>query len=258
MLDIIVNFTNQKLSVVDLGWGTQQVSQIIVIQIDTRLEINVYIGLQLLASILKTNHEDMTSLFSKDVTNHPYFTCTMSSKRYEILTACLRFDDSTTREQSKRADKSAAVSEIFLKFIENSQKVYSPSEYLTIDEMLVPFRGRCGFKVYMPKKPSKYGIKIQCLCDSKTSYLYNAYIYTGKDSDGVGLQPTELKLQKPTQTIVRLCQPVKNTHPNITCDNYFTSIESADILTNKMGLTMVGTMRKDKLVIPKELLASPA
>lgn len=138
----------------------------------------------------------------------------------------MRFDDPNTREQQKATDKAAAISEIFGKLLSNSQKAYFLTEHVTIVEMLVPFRGRCGFKVYMPKKPHTYGIKIQRLCDARTSYLYNGYIYTGKDSDGIGLSPEELKLQKPTQTVLRVSQPIHNTNRNVTCDNFFTSIES--------------------------------
>lgn len=70
----------------------------------------------------------------------------------------MRFDDRQTRDQRKVNDKAAAISDIFSKFVSNSQAVYCPSGLVTIDEMLVPFRGRCPFRVYMPKKPKKYGL----------------------------------------------------------------------------------------------------
>jgi hypothetical protein len=254
MVDKIVASTNQKLESVRhvLSDATKMSSNY---KNTDKLEINAYIGLQLLASILKNSREDMTSLFSKDVTNRPYFNATMSVKRYEILTSCLRFDDKDTRDERKREDKSCHISEIFTQFISNSQNNYSPTEYVTVDEMLVPFRGRCSFKVYMPNKPHKYGIKVQCLCDAKSSYLYNAYIYTGKDCDGIGLSAKELMLPKPTQTVLRLSAPILNTNRNITCDNFFTSIDTVDVL-NSNGLTVVGTMRQNKSIIPKELLSN--
>ncbi|KRY04854.1 hypothetical protein T01_11867 [Trichinella spiralis] len=37
--------------------------------------------------------------------------------------------------------------------------MYNPSENVTVDERLYPFKGRCQFRQYMPKKPAKYGIK---------------------------------------------------------------------------------------------------
>lgn len=103
--------------------------------------------------MLKSNSENMMSLFSKHEFSRPIFRASMSNERYKILIACLCFDDTLTSEGRKRSNKAA---EIFEKVITNSQAVYCPSALVTIDEMLVPFRGRCGFKVYMPKKPIKY------------------------------------------------------------------------------------------------------
>lgn len=153
MVEKIVTHTNTKLETVKNSMGpTTSKSNYRPTDI---IEMNAFIGLQLLSSILKTNHEDTSSLYSKDVTNRPYFNATISEKRIEVLTACLRFDDPNTREQRKATDKAAAISEIFGKLLSNSQKAYSLTEHVTIDEMLVPFRGRCGFKVYMPRKPHK-------------------------------------------------------------------------------------------------------
>ena len=75
------------------------------------------------------------------------------------------------------------------------------------------------FQGLYAKKPKKYGIKVMCLTDAKTSYLYNAYIYTRKNSDGVGLSPEEQKMLIPTQAVLRLCQPVQGSNKNVTGDN---------------------------------------
>ncbi|XP_049829148.1 uncharacterized protein LOC126267881 [Schistocerca gregaria] len=42
---------------------------------------------------------------------------------------------------------------------------------MTIDEMLVPFGGRCKFCIYMPQKPAKIGLKDMCLCTLKLNKL---------------------------------------------------------------------------------------
>lgn len=252
MIGVIVEHTNTKLLSVreKLGPNTEKSNY----RNTDEIEINAYIGLLLLNSILKSTNEQMTSMFSKDATGRPIYLATMSGKRYEVLTSCLRFDNAATRDVRKATDKAALISEIFSMLISNSQRAYCVSELLTIDEMLVPFRGRCGFKVYMPQKPKKYGIKVMCLCDAKSSFLYNAYMYTGAGSDGQGLSNQEQLLMKPTQSLVKLCKPVENSNKNITADNYFSSIEAVEELA-KRGLTYVGTMRKDKLIIPKEFLA---
>ncbi|KAJ8939466.1 hypothetical protein NQ318_022519 [Aromia moschata] len=47
--------------------------------------------------------------------------------------------------------------------------------------MLIPFRGRCAFRMYIHNKPVKYGIKMQILVDAKTHYMVNAEIYAGAE-----------------------------------------------------------------------------
>lgn len=105
------------------------------------VKINAYISVLLLSSFLKT-YENIYSMFSKDLTGRPVFIAIMSNKSYEVLTSCLRFDDTTIRENRKVTDKAAAINEIFTMLVNDSQRSYSVSELLTIDEMLVPFRGR--------------------------------------------------------------------------------------------------------------------
>lgn len=90
----------------------------------------------------------------------------MSGKRYTVPVVYIRFDETLTRDIRKTTDKSAAISEIFNKLISKSQAVYRSSAYLTIDKMLLPFRGHCAFKMYTPRKTQKYGIKVMCLADA--------------------------------------------------------------------------------------------
>lgn len=109
------------------------------------------------------------------------------------------------------------------------------------------------FLVYNPKKPAKYGIKIMGIADSHNAYLYNAYIYTGRGSDGATLDDREKKFLVPTQAILHLSKPVYGSNRNITCDNWFTSLEVAQELLQHR-LTLVGTIKKNKPQIPPEFL----
>ena len=55
---------------------------------------------------------------------------------------------------------------------------YSP--LLAIDETLYPYRGHIGCKQYNPKKPVKYGLLYQSLCDSSIPYSYYSLPYASK------------------------------------------------------------------------------
>jgi hypothetical protein len=71
-------------------------------------------------------------------------------------------------------------------FTRNTQACYTPGEYVVIDEILLSFRGRCSFRMFIPSKKAKFGIKIYCLVDPRTNYLINSEIYTGKKEKDLG------------------------------------------------------------------------
>ncbi|CAH1995715.1 unnamed protein product [Acanthoscelides obtectus] len=224
---------------------------------DTRdldvIELKAFIGLLMLTAIFKSNHEDIRSIFATDGSGLDIFRCVMNSNRFAIILVCLRFDDPETRLERKKNDTLAPISDIFNAFIKNCQSAYTLGTNMCIDEMLVSFRGRSKFKMYMPAKPCKYGLKVMALTDARTRYLYNAYIYCGKDSDGFDLSDTEKLYSKPTQAVLKLAKPIFGTHRNITADNWFTSIELVNLLKSK-GLTYVGTIKKNKGEIPVSFL----
>lgn len=83
------------------------------------------------------------------------------------------------------------------------------------------FRGRYPFKQYIPSKPAKYGNKIWTLCDSKTSYVLETQIYTGKEA---GTKPDKNQGMR----VVRNHTTELRGH-NICCDRsffYFVPFES--------------------------------
>jgi len=76
------------------------------------------------------------------------------------LLSVIRFDDKATRTGHRLEDKMAAFREIWDKFVGFCKSLYLVGSAVCINEQLLPFRGRSGFRQYMPTKPSKYGIKI--------------------------------------------------------------------------------------------------
>ncbi|XP_072400317.1 uncharacterized protein [Diabrotica undecimpunctata] len=107
--------------------------------------------------------------------------------------------------------------------------------------------------MYIPNKPRIYGLKIMILTDARNNYVYNAYVYTGQDSDGMNLSVTEKKLAKPTQSVSRLSKPLFGSNRNVTADIWFTSIELVQLL-KYYEITYVGTIKKVKGQIPLEFL----
>ncbi|XP_033221218.1 piggyBac transposable element-derived protein 4-like [Belonocnema kinseyi] len=173
----------------------------------------------------------------------------MSLARFQFLLELCRFDDKTTREERKKKDKFAAFRGIWDKFVDNCSRYFSPTHYVTIDETLFGFRGRCPFKMYLPSKPDKYGMKVISLVDAKFFYFCGGIPYVGKE-----ITKKKGDLCVPTQYVLKLIEQLNGSGRNITADNWFSSIEVVAELQKKR-LTFVGTMRKNKPQIPPSFLA---
>lgn len=62
-----------------------------------------------------------------------------------------------------------------MRFFQNCTRINDDvGHFVTVDETLVGYRGRCGIRVYMPSKPAKYGIRVYNSVDAETMYMFNA------------------------------------------------------------------------------------
>uniref|UniRef100_A0A1B6E2X5 PiggyBac transposable element-derived protein domain-containing protein n=1 Tax=Clastoptera arizonana TaxID=38151 RepID=A0A1B6E2X5_9HEMI len=209
------------------------------------LEIKAFFGLLLYAGSIRSGHQNLRELWSKDGTGLEIFYGIMSFNRFIFLLKSIRFDNINDRGERRKFDKFAPFREVFKLFVNNCDTHYSLGEFVTIDEQLVPFRGRCSFRQYMKSKPAKYGLKVLTMTDAKTYYVKTMEVYLGKQPEG---SPYEVS-NRPSDVVLRLVKTIENSGRNITADNWFTSIPLVNQLLNKK-LTYVGTVRKDKVEIP--------
>ena len=209
------------------------------------IELKALFGLLYYAGVMKMHGVFTKELFDKD-SGIPIFRATMCEARFRYLINCLRFDNKETRPFRKQTDRLAAFREVFERSLKKMQQLYVPSEYTTIDEQLVSFRGRCAFKMYIQSKPDKYGIKIVMSCDAKTFYVIDAEVYTGKGSTPDNIPVAHYYCDKLTSSF-------QNTNRNLTMDNWFTSVSTSKFLLEKK-ITTVGTLRKNKKEIPPSFL----
>ncbi|XP_037911991.1 piggyBac transposable element-derived protein 4-like [Hermetia illucens] len=207
--------------------------------------LRAYIGLLILAGVYRSNNEATESLWDAEI-GRPIFRAVMSNKTFKKISRFIRFDDRSTRSSRRETDKFAPIRELWDSWVDILPKLYNPQKNITIDEQLVPFRGRCPFRQYMPMKPAKYGMKNWVACDSGTSYVWNIQPYTGR----INNTPERNQGMRVVQDLTAGLKGY-----NITVDNFFTSYELAQKLL-KRGITSVGTIRKNKPSIPRVLLES--
>ena len=79
-------------------------------------------------------------------------------------------------------------------------------------------------------------------------YFLDGEIYLGRK----GSTPAEKNQAQ--RVVTQLVQPHYNSGRNVTCDNFFTSLSLAEVLYEN-GLTLLGTLRKNRKEIPKEFLS---
>lgn len=121
-----------------------------------------------------------------------------------------------------------------------TQSVTSSS--MSIDEAMILFKGRSSLKQYMPLKPTKRGYKAWVRADSKTGYVFQFQIYTGKEEGG-----TEVGLG--ARVVKNLSESLKNMNAHLTFDNFFTSSTLLEDL-QKQGIYATGTVRSNRKDLP--------
>lgn len=56
---------------------------------------------------------------------------------------------------------------------------YNPGRVISVDEMMVAFKGRNSIIQYIPNKPIKRGFKSWACCDANNGYVLTLELYTG-------------------------------------------------------------------------------
>ncbi|XP_060859046.1 uncharacterized protein LOC132936345 [Metopolophium dirhodum] len=112
----------------------------------TTREIKDLLGCLYMIGAIKCGHRNARDLWKLDGVGVDIVSCVMSEKRFEFLLRYIRFDDIRRREERKKFDKITHVRWLFESFILQCKQSYSLSEFVTIDEKLQAFRGRCSFR----------------------------------------------------------------------------------------------------------------
>jgi len=133
---------------------------------------------------------------------------TMSRNKFELILRIWHFENNDSADKTDRLYKLLNIANDIFK------NVHQPGEIITVDESMIPYRGRLKFRQYIPNKTHKYGVKFFKVCGSN-GYTYKIIIYEGKQS---------IKGESLTETIVSdLCGNYLNEGRTIVTDNFYTS-----------------------------------
>ncbi|XP_055924618.1 piggyBac transposable element-derived protein 4-like [Argiope bruennichi] len=199
----------------------------------TEEEMFVFFALTILIGIIKKPKIKM--YFSTNpMLATPFFNSVMSRDRYVAILRCLHFASSDAKKIGK-------LQPVLDKIIENFKSAYTPERNISIDESLLLWKGRLGFRQYVPAKRSRYGIKLYKLCESKSGYIYNFIIYTGKDTvlkETLGLYGERV--------VKSLLEELSGQGYHLYIDRFFMSPSLADELFGLQTNTCGTVMRRRK------------
>ncbi|XP_034060484.1 piggyBac transposable element-derived protein 4-like isoform X1 [Gymnodraco acuticeps] len=207
-------------------------------------DIRAYIGLLILAGVYKSKGESTRSLWV-DHSGRAIFRATMTHTKFRLMNTTLRFDDKLMRPSRHREDKLAPIRSLWEKWTHRLPMLFNPGEDVCVDEQLVPFRGRCKFRQYIPSKPAKYGLKIWVTADVETSYAWKCQIYTGKAAGSAA------EVGQGKRVVLEMTEGLQGI--TVTCDHFFTSYALVQELL-KRKVALVGTIRRNKPELPSKLL----
>ena len=187
-----------------------------------------------------------------DILHSAIYPATMSRNRFQAILNFLHLANNEEARKSKDSspDKLVKVRKFIQMIVPSFLCHYKPGQNLSPDETMIKFKGRLLFKQYMPKKPTKWGIKCFSLNESDTGYTCAWQIYTGSQSQTATTADSErqseadhpARVPLPGQVVLELLNGLDNRGHCIFADNWYTSPALVNKLTQR-GFGFCGTVR---------------
>ena len=178
----------------------------------------------------------------------PFVSCTLSRNRFESLMYFLHVVTQEDEERFKNDnDKLAKVRPLSDHINRKSSMYCQPEKEISVDERMVRSKARFSFKQYICNKPTKWGFKLWCLCNSSNGYTIKFSVYRGKSGE------VSSKKGLSYDVVMHLIKDYLNQGRTLYVDNFYTSPTLAlDLFEFKTHLT--GTLDKTRSGVPVEVL----
>ena len=210
-------------------------------------ELWVFLGIVLEMGIHRL--PEITDYWSKDpLLGVQSVSNVMSLKRFQSLWRYLHCEDNTSITDARKV--TSKLKTVLETLKANYFMRYNPSQELSVDEMMIQYKGRKSGKIHMPKKPVKLAFKVWCCSCSCCGYLCVFDVYSGKLTDSSGKKIAVKGLVK--NVVHRLLTPFYGHQHVVYMDNFYTSGPLIEELA-KQNVFTVGTILKNAAGFPASL-----
>ncbi|XP_015436661.1 PREDICTED: piggyBac transposable element-derived protein 4-like [Dufourea novaeangliae] len=197
---------------------------------------------------------NLQEYWSKNAVSYiPFYADTFTRDRFSQIFWMLHLKSIPTSNTNPRTRLQRV--NCFLEYVSSKFLDYFiPGEHICVDESTVKFKGRISFITYNPKKPTKWGIRVYALADSKTGYICCILPYYGSLTTELLVRPdlpvsTRIPLHLYQMSLEKI--PGAQGHHMYT-DRYYTSYILAQELS-KLNCHLTGTILTNRKELPKEI-----
>ncbi len=171
----------------------------------------------------------------------------MPFNRFKSLRRYLHCDDNTCIVDSRKI--TSKIQTVLETLSTNYLAKYHPSQELSVDEMMIKYKGRKGGKIHMPRKPVKLGFKVWCCSCSCCGYLCTFDVYNGRLTGSSGEKVSEKGLLM--RVVKQLVEPFHTMNHVVYMDNFNYTSGPLIVYLRKHDVFVVGTMKSQPLVSPQ-------
>lgn len=196
------------------------------------------------------------------------FSSIMPRDRFQLLLRFFHLNDSNgyTRRGQPGYDALYKIRPLMESLISSFKAAYQLRREIAIDESMIGFKGRVWFIQYLPKKPTKWGMKAYVLADSVSGYTYDWKLYAGNHyffhllhilifyllipypiGRDDSLSSTSMSVTE--SIVVKLAEGLEHLGHHLYCDNFYTS-PNLFLILQRLGIGACGTVRVNRKGIP--------
>ena len=168
---------------------------------------------------------------------------TMSREKFELLLKFWHFSNNNNKNSNQ--DRLFKLKPLLDLLKERFSSLYMPGSVISIDESMIPWRGRLLFRQYVPGKTHKYGVKMYKLV-ATNGYTWNYVIYTGEQDLMAGVGHAQA-------VVMNLLDGLDGCYRTLVADNFFTTISLAKYLLIH-DTYLIGTLRSNRVGSGSEVL----